>query len=65
MRALQRAVDFVTKALAELTDSSLLGVDDEGRDVVRVAPMPNTAIHQAQVGKVAAVERLLQLIPGC
>ncbi|EFN56581.1 hypothetical protein CHLNCDRAFT_144281 [Chlorella variabilis] len=47
-RRLQHAVTFVTHFLAELTDSSLLGVDVTGRDVVRVAAMPKTAIYQAE-----------------
>ena len=50
-RRLQHAVTFVTHFLAELTDSSLLGVDVTGRDVVRVAAMPKTAIYQAEVGR--------------
>jgi hypothetical protein len=59
MRVLQRSVEFVTEFLAELTDTSVLGVDGEGRDVVRVAAMPKTAIHQSQVRRRRSSRRVL------
>ena len=46
---LQKAVEFTTLLLADLIDSSLIGVDVAGRDVVRVAAMPKTAVYQSQV----------------
>lgn len=47
-RRLMKAVEFTQQLLADLTDSSLIGVDLEGRDVVRVAAMPKTAIYHSQ-----------------
>lgn len=46
-----KAVEFTQQLLADLTDSSLIGVDLEGRDVVRVAAMPKTAIYHSQVSR--------------